>query len=393
MIPPPSFEALAKLHTRMAHLHRAELREAAAFEIMVTRAAGERKGQRENALRRVMTEFAVKLSLNLSDSSSAGKTAVVQKIVGYVQERRRAQEEQLRVEVEKEEAERRRQARQKKEREEAERRRAEAERVARKEQERARAEAERVAREEQERQAAEEARRQREEEARLEALRREQSKMEADAEQRRVLEAREARERERKRAETEREEAERVKRHRELQQRMEAAGVVEGTRAWAEAEYTKALAAPGRFEDAAWPRAERSGDNDADISSWTTALAINRGSGKPMLYDPKGGAGSEDISQGSSGTCYLLAGMAALTQRQTLLQRMFIKHDVDKGIFMIKFFGTSYKGQEECVVLLDDQLPMGQWTGGKASDFLAYNRPDGYRVRPGVWGTCCSNHW
>ena len=62
-----------------------------------------------------------------------------------------------------------------------------------------------------------------------------------------------------------------------------------------------------------------------------------------------------------------------------LLKKCFVKHDVKKGIYMLKFYGSEYQGQKDCVVLLDDFLPMGCWGGGTPSNFLAYNRPLGYR--------------
>ena len=118
------------------------------------------------------------------------------------------------------------------------------------------------------------------------------------------------------------------------------------------------------LQDEEWPAGPgRLGKrHEEDCWKWVRAEDYNRGPGWPVLYldglDPK------DISQGSSGTCFLLAALAALAyQRPELLKRMFLKHDIKKGIFMIKFFGSSYKGEKECVVLLDALVPLGTWDG------------------------------
>jgi hypothetical protein len=46
---------------------------------------------------------------------------------------------------------------------------------------------------------------------------------------------------------------------------------------------------------------------------------------------------------------------------------------------MVRLYGTSYKGEKDCVMLMDDFLPRGKYSNtGNAGPFLAYNRPSGY---------------
>ena len=141
------------------------------------------------------------------------------------------------------------------------------------------------------------------------------------------------------------------------------------------------MASNDQFTDEEWPFGEaRLGKRHKDdVCKWVRATEYNKGRGKPRLYED--GLDAKDISQGSSGTCYLLAAMATIAhQHPDLLKKMFLKHDIDKGIFMIKFYGSTYKGEKECVVLLDDYLPLGTWSGGEPANFLAFNRPYGYRA-------------
>ena len=135
-----------------------------------------------------------------------------------------------------------------------------------------------------------------------------------------------------------------------------------------------------QFVDEEWPAGnQRLGKRHEDDSSkWVRAVDYNRGPNQPVLY--KDGLEPSDISQGASGTCFLLAALAAIAHNSPeLIKKMFLKHDVEKGIYMIKFYGMSYKGEKDCVVLLDDFLSLGTWGGGDAADFLSFNRPDGYK--------------
>ena len=63
--------------------------------------------------------------------------------------------------------------------------------------------------------------------------------------------------------------------------------------------------------------------------------------------------------------------------RPDLIKKCFIKSDSDKGVTMIRFFGSAYKGQKECTVLMDHFVPLGNYSNGPGK-FLAYNRPEGY---------------
>merc|ERR1740121_2897947 len=57
---------------------------------------------------------------------------------------------------------------------------------------------------------------------------------------------------------------------------------------------------------------------------------------KPMLF--KGGARPGDIVQGQIGTCFLLGAMGAVVaHNEQAVERMFIKYDVDIGVYGIRF--------------------------------------------------------
>ena len=154
-----------------------------------------------------------------------------------------------------------------------------------------------------------------------------------------------------------------------------------GTRAWCEQIYQTVINGNDKFTDTEWDISKnfnvRTGNGNKSVSKWIRAGDYNLGPGQPILY--KDNLNPKDISQGSSGTCYLLAGLAAMAEcRPDLIKRCFLKHNVDKGIYMIKFYGGIYQGEKECVVLLDDYVPLGKWSGGSAAKHLAFLRPDGY---------------
>jgi hypothetical protein len=131
-----------------------------------------------------------------------------------------------------------------------------------------------------------------------------------------------------------------------------------GSREWAEREYARALAAPGKFIDEEWPldiRAGPDGSNEKRSAKvWKRATDICNGpSGKPALFIE--GLSHEDIAQGCSGTCYLCAGLASMAHEMPeLVKGCFIKQNIEKGVYMIQLKGGSYKGEKECFMLMDD---------------------------------------
>ena len=127
-------------------------------------------------------------------------------------------------------------------------------------------------------------------------------------------------------------------------------------REWAEREYARALAAPGKFIDEEWPldiRAGPDGSNEKRSAKvWKRATDICNGpSGKPALFIE--GLSHEDIAQGCSGTCYLCAGLASMAHEMPeLVKGCFIKQNIEKGVYMIQLKGGSYKGEKTCLWMI-----------------------------------------
>eukprot|EP00929_Paragymnodinium_shiwhaense_P068576 TRINITY_DN3450_c0_g1_i1.p1 TRINITY_DN3450_c0_g1~~TRINITY_DN3450_c0_g1_i1.p1 ORF type:complete len:1318 (-),score=351.90 TRINITY_DN3450_c0_g1_i1:414-4367(-) len=76
---------------------------------------------------------------------------------------------------------------------------------------------------------------------------------------------------------------------------------------------------------------------------------------KPMLF--KGSVKPGDICQGQIGTCFLLGAIGAMaSQREACLLKMFIKYDVELGIYGIRF----NKDGEWSYVIVDDWFPVDE---------------------------------
>eukprot|EP00928_Gymnodinium_smaydae_P007244 TRINITY_DN12610_c0_g1_i1.p1 TRINITY_DN12610_c0_g1~~TRINITY_DN12610_c0_g1_i1.p1 ORF type:complete len:1317 (-),score=230.73 TRINITY_DN12610_c0_g1_i1:132-4082(-) len=74
---------------------------------------------------------------------------------------------------------------------------------------------------------------------------------------------------------------------------------------------------------------------------------------KPVVF--KGSIGAGDIVQGQIGTCFLLGALGAIaSRREESVQRMFIKYDVDVGVYGIRF----NKHGEWVHVIVDDWFPV-----------------------------------
>jgi len=74
---------------------------------------------------------------------------------------------------------------------------------------------------------------------------------------------------------------------------------------------------------------------------------------KPALF--KGGIKAGDIVQGNIGTCFLLGAMGAIaSDSDEAIQRMFIRYDVDAGVYGLRF---NVDGEWDYVIV-DDYMPV-----------------------------------
>jgi hypothetical protein len=81
----------------------------------------------------------------------------------------------------------------------------------------------------------------------------------------------------------------------------------------------------------------------------------NASAGKPVVFKGKIQAG--DIVQGQIGTCFLLGAMGAMaSHKEADLEKMFIKYDVDVGVFGIRF---NVDGEWRHVIV-DDWFPVDE---------------------------------
>jgi hypothetical protein len=77
---------------------------------------------------------------------------------------------------------------------------------------------------------------------------------------------------------------------------------------------------------------------------------------KPMVFKGKVKAG--DIVQGQIGTCFLLGAMGAIaSHREESVERLFIKFDVDVGVYGIRF----NNGGDWVSVIVDDWFPVDEY--------------------------------
>ena len=166
-----------------------------------------------------------------------------------------------------------------------------------------------------------------------------------------------------------------------------------GTQEWADEKFEEAKKSNESYKDKVWPvGTTRTGEMEkkTDTSEkykngfkqdgylWKRgtdiAAHMKRGS-KACLAANSDKFDVLDVNQGSSNTGFLLASMASLAERRPdLLKKCFLKKDIEKGVYMMKFYGCSYHGQEECVVLMDDVIAMNK----NRPIELNYCQPKGY---------------
>eukprot|EP00948_MAST-09A_sp_MAST-9A-sp1_P001170 g1170.t1 len=206
----------------------------------------------------------------------------------------------------------------------------------------------------------------------------------------------------RKRLEEEKKEMERKKREREEKERLEREkqkNNLEGDKnaklgsfAYAQACFTEAVQSNDKFVDKEWPVEQRLGvKHEKRVSSWKRASTISRGEQGAQLYID--GPNVEDINQGASGTCYLLAAIGTLAEKRpdVIKGELIKRHDLKKGVFLFQFHGgmdpesnvsLNFQGNKECAFLMDDFVPMIQcscgWACSCKEKCLAFCRPRGY---------------
>ena len=395
-----------RLHRKLAERRALDLRQSVAYQVMTIYIAQGRKNQRERLLREVVEDLQDQIDFN-NLSTPKQQQELCRNIRTFIQERKQTElvdhqralntlEKERKRKEEREKLEQdeqqRRTKKERKETTERERKRMERDRQKREER-KEREREERNTKEEEERRVREEQeeveRRQQEEKRKQELNDVEaQKKYEAEVAERIKKRKEEIAERkrqkkldqdEKRRRKKEMEENKRKQMEEDRQKRELAADSLRwGTLSWAEEHFEKAKKSDVLYKDKVWPvgrtrtgeKIQKSGSTRVKYKNgfkqdgyfWKRAPDIaahmKRGS-KAVLVS--GGFDVVDVNQGESdiNTSFLLASMASLAERRPeLLQRCFLKQDIDKGVYMMKFYGCSYHGQEECVVLMDDVVAM-----------------------------------
>lgn len=92
--------------------------------------------------------------------------------------------------------------------------------------------------------------------------------------------------------------------------------------------------------------------------SWTRLPAVKALKGKTLQLF-KDGVGCGDIQQGSIGTCWLLAAIAAVAgnKHSDRLEKLFCEYDIDVGVYGIRFCIDG----EWTYIIVDDQFGLDRY--------------------------------